>query len=91
MIPIRKYPPEYPGGRCPVYRRMTQEDQDRLIKLLRANPGKFFRFASKAANQEVLVSKLRGGAYRNFPPKIYQVELIDGQTYIAYNPRIDEY
>ena len=89
MNPIREYSPKFPSGRRQVYRRMTQEDQGRLIKLLRANPGKFFRFVSKAADQKVLVSKLRGGAYRNFPPKIYQVELIDDHVYIAYNPRID--
>lgn len=69
---------------------MSAESQYDLIRLLQANPGRFYPFISKALNQYVVTSKLRAGGCPKFPPDTYQAQTVKGQTYIAYNPRIDE-
>lgn len=69
---------------------MSAESQDDLIRLLQANPGRFHPFISKALNQYVVTSKLRAGSYPKFPPDTYQAQTVKGQTYIAYNPHVDE-
>lgn len=69
---------------------MSPESQNDFIRLLQANPGRFYPFISKALNKYVVASKLRAGSYPKFPPDTYQVRTVKGQTYIAYNPHIDE-